>query len=173
MPKGLRTETTRPVSDTPRPAEESVRSHVGVQRSSNHRSLTHTPRLWCPSNRAPAVGALASRFPQFPPVCPMFGPRPLGFWSRPPQHDGDGAYRHLRVGCRYAVALPFFDFDGDAHPVDETWTFLGWSYQRHDDGLSLFVSPDDAAEWHIRLMCTPEEQGAVVDALSSHLVERP
>ena len=36
---------------------------------------------------------------------------------------------------------------------------------------SLFVSPDGESEWHIRLMCTPDEQGAVVDSLASTLEE--
>lgn len=103
----------------------------------------------------------------------MFGPRPPGFWSRLGPAGAGEDYRHLRVGHRYRVMRAFVDFDGDEHAVGETWTFSGWSYLPHDSGLSLFVRMDGEAdgEWHIRMMCTPDEQGPVVDMLEMMIQE--
>ena len=43
---------------------------------------------------------------------------------------------------------------------------LGHSFLPHDDGLSLFVSPQDQSEWHIRLQWRPDAQGPIVDELN-------
>lgn len=97
----------------------------------------------------------------------MYGPRKAGFWVNPKSnlaHD----YRFLRVGQRYQVILQFSDFDGDVHPVGEEWTFRGYSFLPHDDGLSLFVSLSGSAEWHIR-MCDRPDDGAVLAALDKHV----
>jgi hypothetical protein len=63
---------------------------------------------------------------------------------------------------------PFVDLDGHTHPAGECWTFLGSTFQPHDDGLSLFVQIG-AAEWHIRLQDRAEAQRAVVDDLAAHV----
>ena len=92
----------------------------------------------------------------------MHGPKPPGHWTTA---SGREAFKHLQPNRRYVVSLGFRDYDGDLHGVGESWTFLGHSFLPHDDGLSLFVSPDDASEWHIRLQWRPEGQGAIIDDL--------
>jgi hypothetical protein len=77
---------------------------------------------------------------------------------------------HLVPGARYEVIADFEDFDRVAHPSGERWTYLGSSYLPYDDGLSLFVSLDDRAEWHMRLQWRPEEQGAIIDRLEDYMV---
>lgn len=96
----------------------------------------------------------------------MYGPKPAGFWSRKTSVPHGTPYRHLVAGQAYRVVQAFVDFDGDAHAVGEAWTFVGWSYLPHDSGLSLFVSLHGDDEWHIRMMCVPEEQGPIVDRLA-------
>jgi hypothetical protein len=100
----------------------------------------------------------------------MYGPKPLGHWTA---SMGQREFQHLRVGGMYTVSGQFKDFDGDTHPVGETWQFLGHSFLPYEDGLSLFVSPDGTSEWHIRLQWRPEGQGEVVDNLSRYIKPAP
>ena len=96
----------------------------------------------------------------------MTGPQPLGHWTKTlgaPKH-----FQSLKVGRRYRVIKEFRDYDGDEHPIGETWTFLGYNFSPHDDGLSLFVSIH-SDEWHVRLQWTPQAQGAIIDALDGYL----
>ena len=97
----------------------------------------------------------------------MYGPSPRGHWSR----HGSGNYESLHVGKRYRVSREFVDFDRVPHTVGEEWTFLGHNYLPYDAGLSLFVSLDDAQEWHIRMQDYPEEQQAIIDNFSTYLCE--
>jgi hypothetical protein len=100
----------------------------------------------------------------------MIGQRPRGHWMsrlRPQP------FKHLAVGQRYCVIKEFVDFDGDLHPVGESWTFLGQSFLPYDDGLSLFVSLDAERECHIRMQWRPEAQGAIIDDLESHVGQLP
>jgi hypothetical protein len=102
----------------------------------------------------------------------MFGPFPAGQWmaSVAPRDFGP-----LQVGARYEVVEPFVDHDRVTHEAGESWRFLGHNFLPYDDGLSLFVSLDDAQEWHIRMQWRPEEQGPVIDDLASHvrMIEAP
>lgn len=97
----------------------------------------------------------------------MDQPYPQGHWTARlhPQ-----PFQHLEPGRRYRVTASFADYDGDLHPVGETWRFLAHNFLPYDDGLSLFVSLDDAHEWHIRMQWRPEAQAAVIDALDRYLV---
>ncbi|BCG02453.1 hypothetical protein PPGU19_070210 (plasmid) [Paraburkholderia sp. PGU19] len=82
----------------------------------------------------------------------MLGPKSRGHWSTHLQAPNCGyKYKCLTAGDRHTVVQPFTDFDGDVHSPGETWTFLGYAFAPHDDGLSLFVSLNLADEWHIRL----------------------
>lgn len=78
-------------------------------------------------------------------------------------------FKHLRVGERYQVVVPFTDYDGDHHPEGEAWTFLTHNFVPYHDGLSLFVTPDGNEKRQIRLQWTPEEQGEVIDGLENYL----
>lgn len=101
----------------------------------------------------------------------MYGPRPAGFWTSHLNSTTPQPWGHLRPSVTYRVCKPFTDYDQDLHPVDETWTFLGYSYLPYDSGLSLFVSVDGISEWNIPMMCVPEEQGGVVDRFVEYVVE--
>jgi hypothetical protein len=96
----------------------------------------------------------------------MFGPCPAGHWTGLPSTQQD--FMHLRLGQPYRVVQRFVDFDGAAHEVGESWTFLGKSFAPYDDGLSLFVSLDGTQEWHIRLCWHPQYQGPIIDSLESY-----
>ena len=97
----------------------------------------------------------------------MHGPLGPGHWT------GDSAlassHEFLKAGRRYRVLRAFVDFDGDPHPRDEEWVFLGQSFLPHDDGLSLFVSLDGSREWQIRLQWRPDAQGAILDRLTDYI----
>jgi hypothetical protein len=74
----------------------------------------------------------------------------------------------LQQGRRYRVIEPFIDFDGQLHPIGETWTFLGTSFLPYDDGLSVFV--DRAGQKRqIRLQWREEAQGEIIDHLDRYL----
>lgn len=89
----------------------------------------------------------------------------------PPGHFASkDAFKHLIPGKRYRVARRFTDFDDDMHMAGEAWTFLGSSFLPYDDGLSLFVSPNAADVWQIRLQCRSNAQGKIVDALHEYVV---
>ena len=78
-------------------------------------------------------------------------------------------FAHLVVGGRYAVVKEFTDFDGLAHPVGESWWYLGKNFVPYHDGLSLYVSPDGQRAWQIRLQWLPEGQGQIIDDLESYV----
>jgi uncharacterized protein DUF3601 len=96
----------------------------------------------------------------------MHGPCPAGHWT---SALVPAPWRQLVPGERYRVTRAFLDFDGHAHEIGESWIFLARNFSPRDDGLSLFVSLDGMSEWHIRLRWTPEDQGAIIDALEAHL----
>ena len=77
----------------------------------------------------------------------MYGPEQKGKWSS----NCGKKHGHLVAGRKYIVVREFQDFDRDAHPVGEAWTFVGYSFSPYDDGLSLFVSLDDEHEWQMRM----------------------
>lgn len=82
-------------------------------------------------------------------------------------------FKHLQPGHRYHVIRPFFDFDCLGHPVGESWRFLRADFLPYEDGLSLFVRADGAAERQIRLQWRPEAQAEVIDALETYLSGTP
>lgn len=97
----------------------------------------------------------------------MHGPHERGQWSA--SGGIHPSHQFLEAGRRYRVSQGFVDFDGDAHPPGEEWTFLGSSFLPHDDGLSLFVSFDGVREWQIRMQWRAEAQGEVLDTLSAYV----
>lgn len=100
----------------------------------------------------------------------MYGPQRLGHWSIWTGDNCGKKYLFLNAGERYRVVRTFVDYDGYVHSVGEEWTFLGFAFLPVDDGLSWFVSLDGIDEWHIRMQCTAEEQGEVVENLSLYIV---
>jgi len=99
----------------------------------------------------------------------MTDPMPQGHWRAAWEHSRPEFCGLLR-GQWYRVVRAFHDFDGDEHPVGETWVFLGHNFLPYHDGLSLFVSIDGHREWHIRLRWTAEDQGPIIDSLQEYLV---
>ena len=98
----------------------------------------------------------------------MYGPEPEGRWSK--LIGGGDVFQGLRAGKRYVVIQAFTDYDRDAHPVGESWVYLGHAFNIHEDGLSLFVSLDGRQEWMIRLQWLPESQAEIIDHLSDRYV---
>lgn len=95
----------------------------------------------------------------------MLGPEPKGFWTRSTGLSLESSHQSLIAGSRFRVIKEFQDFDGQAHPIGESWTFLGHCFLPYDDGMSFFVSIDGEQEWHIRLQWRPEEQAYILDDL--------
>ena len=83
------------------------------------------------------------------------------------------SFKHLEVGRKYRVIRAFTDFDGQLHPVDETWRFRGTSFLPYDNGLSLFDSTKcrdgDWRDTQIRMRWADEDQGGIIDALADYL----
>ena len=71
----------------------------------------------------------------------------------------------------YMVVQAFQDFDGNEHPVGETWSFIGSSFLPYDDGLSLFVAIDGERR-HIRMQWREDQQGAIVDNLADYVAAK-
>jgi Domain of unknown function (DUF3601) len=99
----------------------------------------------------------------------MTGPKRRGFWMADLPASVHADIGGLRPGQRYTVIQAFRDYDGDDHPVGETWIFLGHNFLPYDDGLSLFVSKSGDDEWHIRMQWRPEEQGPIIDAFDRYV----
>lgn len=91
---------------------------------------------------------------------------PKGTYTR---HGVGHGFHHMEPGKRYRVIQPFRDFDGQDHPIGETWTYLGTAFLPYDDGRSLFVSVDGDREWHIRMQDRPEEQGPILDSFQTYV----
>ncbi|MEZ4862849.1 MAG: DUF3601 domain-containing protein [Caldilineaceae bacterium] len=101
----------------------------------------------------------------------MYGPEQSGHWHSIAAPNHSKQYHFLHTGKWYRVIARFTDFDGDCHEAGERWLFLGCSYQPYDDGVSWFVSLDGIQEWHIRLQQRIGAQSAILDNLSTYIVE--
>lgn len=98
----------------------------------------------------------------------MIGPMPSGTYTSTTAPNEGTSWEHLEKGKTYRVAIEFTDTDRDIHPEGEEWTFLGYSHNRFDDALSLFVTFDGNQEWHIPLQYP--EQAGVLDGLGYYMV---
>ena len=78
-------------------------------------------------------------------------------------------FMYLEPGRRYQVVRAFVDYDGQTHPVGETWTYLRHNFVPYHDGLSLYVRGDDGAERQIRMSWRGEDQGPIIDALADYV----
>lgn len=84
-------------------------------------------------------------------------------------HGVGHGFAHLEPGQRYRVIKAFKDFDGQDHPVGETWTYIDTAFLPYDDGRSIFVSLEGTREWHIRMQDRAEEQGPILDHLRDYI----
>ena len=98
----------------------------------------------------------------------MFDAFPAGTFTRLPIRNDFGPFR---VGRRYEVVRAFTDYDGDAHPPGESWTYLGHNFVPYEDGLCLFVTLDGAREWNLRMCWRPGDQGPVIDRFADYVRE--
>ena len=78
------------------------------------------------------------------------------------------SFGHLWPGLTYMVVQSFRDFDGEQHPVGETWTFIGSSFLPYDDGLSLFAMVEGERR-HIRMQWREGAQGEIIDNLNDYV----
>jgi len=92
--------------------------------------------------------------------------RPRGTWTADLELR---SFEHLQPGASYVVTQQFTDYDGVRHLVGERWTFLTSNFLPYEDGLSLFVAPNEAHECHIRLQWRAESQGEIIDRLGDYL----
>src|SRR5687767_13141342 len=101
----------------------------------------------------------------------MKGPFPSGmfsFISGPTQWDWETG--RLARGQWYRVIRPFIDFNGDSHPANEQWKFIGTMFSKFDDVLVLCVATSDGSEWSISLRWTPDSQEKVIKSFSEFVV---
>ena len=101
----------------------------------------------------------------------MIGPERIGYWSGKIAPNNEKTHQHLVAGRRYRVVKKFSDYDQHWHLPNEEWTFLGASFLSYESGVSLFVSVDPKAEWHIRLQWENDEQQEVLDSLHEYIEE--
>ncbi len=71
--------------------------------------------------------------------------------------------RTLTPGQCYRVMQEFVDYDGQAHPVGETWIFETTKFLPYEDGLTLHVSSNGGLPMVYRLQQRPEEQAALIE----------
>lgn len=70
--------------------------------------------------------------------------------------------RTLIPGQRYCVVQEFSDYDGQAHPVGESWVFEATNFLPYEDGLALHVSLGGLPVAY-RLQQRPEAQAALIE----------
>jgi len=76
----------------------------------------------------------------------------------------------LTPGKQYRLVAAFVDYDGIAHPIGESWAFLGKNFLPYEDGLTLFVERD-GKEVPLRLQWRAETQGQIIDHFSEFVEE--
>ena len=82
-------------------------------------------------------------------------------------------FMHLRVGHRYAVVRAFADYDGETHPVGETWTYVRHNYDAHTSAASPSTSTATTAPNQIQRSWRGEDQGPIIDALADYVHPAP
>ena len=80
----------------------------------------------------------------------------------PPSEYGWEKSRLTR-GQRYRIIKPFTDADGHWHQIGEEWIFLGASFSKFDDELTLCTAGQDATEWQIPLTWKDDKQQDVIE----------
>lgn len=76
----------------------------------------------------------------------------------------------LVPGVVYRVTWPFRDYDGDVHPVGESWRFISKSFLPYEDGLTLIVEKDGQEVW-LRLQWRDDTQGPIISKFSDFVTE--
>lgn len=70
---------------------------------------------------------------------------------------------NLVPGKKYKVVRQFLDYNKILHPVGETWRFERTAFLPYEDGLSLFVVPENApGSISYRFQWTEEEQAFII-----------
>ncbi len=71
---------------------------------------------------------------------------------------------------KYIVTKEFTDYDHILHPVGETWTFVRTSFLPYEDGLSLFVIPENSSvEISYRLQWRIDQQAEIIDHFEDYV----
>ena len=58
---------------------------------------------------------------------------------------------YLVRGRWYRVVKPFLDSEGDEHAMSEEWSFIGSSFSRFDNEVTLFIQLASREEWEFSL----------------------
>ena len=82
--------------------------------------------------------------------------------------DLEKSFKHLNPGLSYRVTKAFCDHDGDLHPVDEKWVYIGYSFLPYESGLSLFATLS-GQDVQVRLKWESGCQLDVIENLEDHL----
>ena len=83
---------------------------------------------------------------------------------------GDWELRHgLTRGTKYRVAVAFSDADEYAHAVGEMWVFVGASFSKFEDEITIFVCRTDKTYWKIPLSWARQRQASVIENIERHL----
>ncbi|MFZ1676169.1 MAG: DUF3601 domain-containing protein [Saprospiraceae bacterium] len=76
----------------------------------------------------------------------------------------------LISGSQYTVIKSFSDYYRILHPVGETWTFVRSDFLPYEDGLTLFVIPENSAfEISFHLQWRSEQQGEIIDHFQDYV----
>jgi hypothetical protein len=85
----------------------------------------------------------------------------------PSKWDWESSMLHRQ--SRYRVIQSFVDADGDRHPVGEEWLFVGSTFCRYDEELTLVVRLAEGTEWKIPLVWRPEFQQETIDSFRNFI----
>lgn len=77
---------------------------------------------------------------------------------------------HLIANKKYKLIKEFIDYDGKAHPVGETWTFVRTDFAPHDDGLSISAfGKDESDHKGFRLQWVEEQQKDIIENFKEYV----
>lgn len=79
---------------------------------------------------------------------------------------------NLIPGRTYRVKAPFEDYDGDIHPVGETWRFVQKHFLPYEDGLTLDIE-QDGQQTSIRLQWLEAAQAQIIEHFSDYVEMLP
>lgn len=77
---------------------------------------------------------------------------------------------YLVQGQLYRVVTAFVDADGDEHPVDEEWEYLGGAFNKFYNEVEFWIRRASGEEWMIPLIWHPDNQQDVIEHTQRYIV---